>query len=137
MFTTLSVLLANNVDTGSASVTTSTFTTTRWISYSKSSEEQNLMGTLAGAVWTRLRGEDGLCLPLLPPKPTCSTQTRVWRWWSAAAPAPLQPPEPERPLPPPARLLPYVLPSAATHPLATHIISAVLPAANLAMIESK
>ena len=97
----------------------------------------NLMGTLAGAVWTRLRGEDGLCLPLLPPKPTCSTQTRVWRWWSAAAPAPLQPPEPERPLPPPARLLPYVLPSAATHPLATHIISAVLPAANLAMIESK
>ena len=88
------------------------------------------MSTLAGALRPRLRGADGLCLSLLPPKPTCSNQARVWR--SASAPAALEPPpKPERP--PPTRLLPWNLPEqSATHPPATHIICAVITAANLA-----
>ena len=129
MFTILSVSPASSVDTGSVLETTSIFTITRWIY--KMTGWKLSQQSLAGAVWPRLRGEDGLRLPLLPPRPACSTQ--AWVWGSAAAPAPLSdalpPPQPE--LPPAPRLLPYLLTSSSTNPFATHIISAILSIANL------
>ena len=69
MFTTLSVLLANNVDTGSVSVTTSTFTTTRWISFSKSSEEQEFNGHF-GRCCVDPTTRRGWSLPPSPPTQT-------------------------------------------------------------------
>ena len=137
MFTILSVLLVNSVDTGSVLETTSTFTITRSIAFHRIGFDQfsNSTKPMAGAVRPRLRGADGVCLSLLPPNSTCSTQARVWRN-PVSAPAPTLP-QPERPLHPAPSLLPcfFLTSSATTHPLATHIISTVLPAANLAIIE--
>ena len=135
MFTTWSVLPVNSVDTGSALETTSTFTITRCMSLNIGwiGKQIGLSTYMAGAMRPGLRGEDGVCLSLLPSKSTCSTQARVWSK-PASAPAP----EPKRPLlfPTPSLLPRFLLTSsAATHTLATHIISTLLPAANLAIIE--
>ena len=95
---------------------------------------------LSGALWSGLRGADGLRLPLLTPTTSCSTQTwRPWRWWpappaaAAAAAAGLPDVAERRHLAP--GLLPLLLPSSTTHTLASHIISALLPTADLAMKE--
>ena len=107
----------------------------RWIGFDQFS---NSTKPMPGAVRPRLRGADGVCLSLLPPNSTCSTQARVWRNPASAPPTPTLP-QPKWPLHPAPSLLPcfFLTSSATTHPLATHIISAVFPAANLAMIESK
>ena len=92
----------------------------------------------SGALWSGLRGADGLRLPLLTPTTSCSTQTwRPWRWWPApppaAAAAGLADVAERRHLAP--GLLPLLLPSKTTHTIASHIISTLLPTADLAMIE--